>query len=69
MRAKDIIIGEQYNIKDCPTRFWARAVEILPPKTKENNTNRIVVKCRWSSTKDDSFAMIKYFRPSNIIKN
>ena len=67
MRAKDIKIGENYRHKDHPTYAWAKAVKVLKPKEAENPHNRIIVKCEWSTKRDSSFGMIKYFKPSDLV--
>ena len=67
MRVKDIKIGDFYRVKDNDF-CWAQPIEILPPKTGINNTNATLVKCKWVTSKKDSFGLIKYFRVSNLIK-
>ncbi|MCK5604475.1 hypothetical protein KAR91_21475 [Candidatus Pacearchaeota archaeon] len=68
MRAKDIEIGESYRHKDHPTYAWARPLKILKPKEAENPHNRIVVKCEWTTRRNANFGMIKYFKPSDLMK-
>jgi hypothetical protein len=68
MRAIDIVIGESYRHKDHPTYCWAKAIKVLKPKQDENTNSYIVVKCEWSTEKNDKFGMIKYFTPSNLVK-
>lgn len=67
MRAKDIVIGDNYRHKDNPTYGWAKAVSVLRPKKGENTSTKIVVKCEWSPDKNSNFGMIKYFSPSNLL--
>ena len=70
MIAKNIIIGESYRHKNSPKYCWAKVVNILKPKRAENTTKRIIVKCRWTVEKeDDSFGLIKYFNPSDLLSN
>lgn len=69
MRAKDIVIGESYRHKDHPTYCFAKAVKVLRPKEGENTTTRIVVKCEWSQGKNDTFGLIKYFTPADLVPN
>lgn len=69
MRAKDIVIGESYRHKDNPKYCWAKAVKVLRPKEGNNTTTRIVVKCEWSQDKNDTFGLIKYFSPSDLVPN
>ena len=68
MRSTDIIIGESYRLKDNPKYCWAKAIKVLKPKEQENTNNFIVVKCEYSTYKNDDFGLIKYFKPSNLIK-
>lgn len=67
MRAKNIIIGKTYKLKQCP-EYYAKALEVLGPKNKENTNSFIVVKCIWSQSYESSFGIIKYFKPSNLIE-
>ncbi len=69
MRAKDIVIGESYRHKDHPKYCWAKAVKVLRPKEGENTLNKIIVKCEYSQDKDDSFGLIKYFSPADLMPN
>ena len=68
MRANDIEMGEHYRHKDTPTYGWARALKVLKPKEAENPHNRIIVKCEWSTTMNAKFGIIKYFKPSDLMK-
>ena len=67
MRAKDIVVGESYRHKDHPNYCWAKVVKVLRPKEDENPHNKIIVKCQWSQNKDDTFALIKYFTPADLV--
>lgn len=67
MRAKDLVVGENYRHKDHPTYCWAKVIKVLKPKEGENPHNRIIVKCYWSQTKDDTFSLVKYFKPSDLV--
>lgn len=69
MRVKDIVIGKSYRHKDSPTYCFAKAIKVLKPKEGENTTGMIVVKCEWSQNKNDLFAIIKYFKISDLINN
>lgn len=68
MRAEDLKIGESYRLKDSPNYAWAKVIKVLKPRQDENTHNRIIVKCEFSQNRNDSFGLIKYFRPSNLIK-
>jgi hypothetical protein len=69
MNSKDIIVGHSYRHKDHPDYCWALVCKVLKPKDGENTTNRIIVKCVYSVEKDASFGLIKYFKPSDLIRN
>jgi len=68
MRARDLIVGESYRHKDHPNYCWAKVVEILQPRQKENPHNRVVVKCNYGQSKVSQFGLVKYFRPSDLVK-
>ncbi len=66
MRVKDIVIGEYYRHKDTLNYGWAKALEVIPPKTGVNVHNYYIVKCEWAPDKSSSFGVIKYFKASDI---
>lgn len=68
MRARDLVIGESYRHKDNPTYCYAKVIKVLKPKEAENTHNKIIVKCEYSQDKNGSFGLIKYFEPSDLIK-
>jgi len=68
MRVQDIVVGERYRMKDHPNYCWAKVVEILEPKQRENTNTYSVVKCEYSQTKDDRFCLVKYFKPEALVK-
>jgi hypothetical protein len=68
MRAKDLIEGENYRHKDHPNYCWAKVIKVLKPKEAENSQNRIIVKCEYTQQKNDNFGLIKYFKPSDLVK-
>jgi len=43
-------------------------IKVLGPKEGENPHNRIIVKCEYSMRKNDGFGLIKYFKPSDLVK-
>ena len=67
MNYKNIVLGEYYRFKG-NTTAWALPIEILPPKTGKNTTNKIIAKCEWSTSKGSNFTLIKYFAISNLIE-
>jgi len=68
MRARDLVVDEHYRHKNQPTYCWAKVIKVLGPKEGENPHNRIIVKCEYSMRKNDSFGLIKYFKPSDLVK-
>lgn len=67
MRKQDIIIGKYYRHKNSLNYGWAKAIKVLNPKEKPNKNTYSVVKCEWTLRKDDSFGLIKYFKPSDLV--
>nr|WP_312985472.1 hypothetical protein [Clostridioides sp.] len=68
MRSTDIKIGEWYKNKENNYGFY-KALEILNPGEKENDSNKIMVKCVHSAWGcNDNVGIIRYIKPSNIIK-
>ena len=48
------------DIKQNKDNFW---------KTEDEKTIKVVaVRCEWSTSKNDTFGLIKYFRPCDLIK-
>ena len=68
MRAKDIIVNTYYRFKDHPNYSFARALIVLKPKTYGNSNPFIVVKCEHVVNVGDTFGMVRYFRPRDLIK-
>ncbi len=68
MNSKNLIYGESYRHKDHPTYCWAKVIKVLKPKEAENTLNRVVVKCEYTQQKDDTFGLIKYFKPSDLVR-
>ncbi|MEF2243990.1 hypothetical protein [Paenibacillus sp. IITD108] len=68
MRLQDVIIGKFYQHKSTPNYAYARAIDKLKPKERENINNYAVVKCQWSVDKSEDFGLIKYFRPSDLVE-
>jgi hypothetical protein len=68
MRASDLIVRESYRHKDNPAYCFAKVIKVLKPKESENPHNKIIVKCDYSQDKNGSFGLIKYFNPSDLIK-
>jgi len=81
MRIQDIVIGETYRQKDNPHYAYAKALKIIRPLAKfkqksaydlteeEKNMTSVCVKCEWTIRKNDSFGLIKYFRPCDLVKD
>jgi len=68
MRVQDIKLGEYYRHKTSPQYGWAKALKILKPKEGVNTNTYSVVQCEWGTDKSGVFGLIKYFRPSDLIK-
>jgi hypothetical protein len=68
MRPQDIKLGEFYRHVDSPNRFYAKALEILKGRQKENTNTYAVVKCEWTNSKNYGIGFIRYFRPCDLIK-
>jgi len=68
MQIKNIRLNEYYRHKDHPNIGWAKPIEILQPKKKGNTSTITLVKCEWTSDKNSSAGLIKYFRPSVLVE-
>ena len=80
MRTQDIVIGETYRHRSHPNYAYAKAVKIIKPmpifKRKyaydltegEKEVKCVCIKCEYTLSKNDSFGLIKYFRPCDLIK-
>lgn len=80
MRVQDITIGETYRHRDNPNYGYAKALKIIRPVAKfkrkhafdlmedEKNAKVVCVKCEWTIGKYDTFGMVKYFRPCDLVK-
>jgi len=81
MRIQDIVIGETYRHRDHPNYAYAKAVKIIHPMAKfkqksaydlteeEKKVKSVCVKCKYVVCKNDSFGLIKYFRPCDLVKD
>lgn len=81
MRTQDIVIGETYRHRDHPNYAYAKALKIIRPMAKfkqqyaydlsddEKAVKTVCVKCEWTINKNDSFGLIKYFRPCDLVKD
>lgn len=81
MRTQDIVIGETYRHRDYPNYAYAKALKIIRPMAKYNQqyaydlsdeekaVKTVCVKCGWTINKNDSFGLIKYFRPCDLVKD
>lgn len=80
MRTQDIVIGETYRHHNHSSIGYAKAIKIIRPMAKfkqkyaydlsddEKAVKVVCVKCEWTICKNDSFGMIKYFRPCDLVK-
>ena len=81
MRTQDIVIGETYRHRDHSNYAYAKAIKIIRPTPKfkqkyaydlseeEKKIETVCVKCGWTISKDDTFGLIKYFRPCDLVKD
>lgn len=69
MRAQDLVVGRSYRHKNTPSQYWAKVTKILKPKQGVNPHSYTIVKCEWSQNKNDSFGIVKHFRPADLIKD
>ena len=74
MRTQDIKIGEYYRHRTSPDIGYAKALEIIKPKPLyrchtdvEKNIKHTVVKCEWTTDRDNRSGFIKYFRPFDLV--
>jgi len=68
MRAIDLKIGDFYRHRDHPEYAYAKVLEVLKPKQKENTNTYIVAKCEYMVGKNDKHGITKYFKPSDLVK-
>lgn len=81
MRTQDIIIGETYRHRDHPDYAYAKALKIIKPMPKfkrryvydlidaEKEVKYVCVKCEYTLSKNDTFGLIKYFRPCDLVRD
>ena len=67
MNVKDIIIDNYYRHKEHTNYAYIKPLKILKPHQEENTNSYTVVKCEYVINKNDSFGLIKYFKPINIV--
>jgi hypothetical protein len=70
-----------YRHRDHPNYAYAKALKIIRPMAdykkkdaydlteEEKNVKVVCIKCNWSIDKNDSFGLIKYFRPCDLVKD
>jgi len=68
MNSKQIEIGAIYRHRTSSIGY-AQAVKVLPPKTPENPTTRVLVKCAWASSPTFDVFMYKHFQPRDLIRH
>jgi hypothetical protein len=80
MRVQDIVIGETYRHRDNPAYGYAKALKIIRPMAQykqkyaglteeEKAVKTVCVRCEWTLSKNDSFGLIKHFRPCDLVKD
>jgi hypothetical protein len=79
VRTQDIEIGRYYRLRDSPDYGYVKVLEIVRPVKKssfafkmrtleERSIKGVVVKCEHTIHKNDSFGFIRYFRPTDLVK-
>lgn len=68
MRAKDIVIGEIYRLKNSPHYGYIKPLKILKPMEFPNTLQCILVECEHSVDLDFKCGIVRYFKPVDIIK-
>lgn len=79
MRTQDVVVGETYRHVDSPNYCYAKVIKIIKPMAKykqkyagltevEKQFKVVIIKCEWSQSKNDTFGLIKYFRPCDLVK-
>lgn len=69
MRPQDMIVGENYRHKTSPNYGWAKMKRMLKPKEFPNTATYIIAECEWTTKKNGTFGLIKYFRPSDLLRD
>ena len=81
MRTQDIVIGETYRHRTNTNYGYAKALKIIKPLPKfrqkyaydlseeEKEVKTVCVKCEWTISKNDTYGLIKYFRPCDLVKD
>lgn len=69
MRPQDIKIGTYYRLRDSAQYGYAKALEIIRPKTGVNVHTYAIIKCEHSVDKNPQFGFIRHFRPCDLIKD
>lgn len=65
MDIKDVKIGEIY--KCLEHGGYAKVIEIVPPKTKDNTFNYTKIRCKWTTdSKAKTFGSIKLYRDYHL---
>jgi hypothetical protein len=69
MRPQDIIIGESYRFRSNPNTGYAKALQVINPGNGINDKAYKIVKCEHTLYKGDKMGFIRYFVPSDLIKD
>lgn len=69
MRINKIEIGETYRHKgDIGRPYYFKAIKILRPKEGENTNTFSVIKGEYTTSRNSTTGLIKYFRASSLEK-
>jgi len=68
VRPQDIVPGESYRFHAHPTYSWFKAIRVLKAKQAPNPHSYAVVEGHHSVSKDDSWCLIRYYRPCDLEK-
>lgn len=73
MRIQDIKVGEYYRLKNtsgeyCKYYGWVKVLEIYKKgQWNSPDKSKSLVKCEHTVNKNDTFRLIRYFRPMDLV--
>lgn len=68
MRVQDFKVGDYYRFRAHPKYGYAKCLKILRAKEGENPYRYAIIKCEQTVWKNDTFGFIRYFRPTDLIR-
>lgn len=69
MRPQDIVIGEWYRFHDHPNYSWFKAIRVLKAKEHPNPHTYAVVEGHHSVDKDETWCLVKHYRPCDLVRS